>query len=81
MEQRVHRGYTREQEEEYGLVFNFRASAEGQRRSIQKGVEILSAPEERGKWLEKGKRMVGEKEELTAFLVNYVDTVLGFERG
>ena len=66
------RGYTREQEEKYGLVFNFRASAEGQKRSIQKGIEILRAPEERGKWREKAERMVGEKGALTAFLVERV---------
>ena len=66
------RGYTDEQEEKYGLVFNFSASAEDQRRSIQKGVEILRAPEERVRWREKARRMVGEKDDLTGFLTEKV---------
>lgn len=53
-------------------MFHFRALAEDQRRSIQKGIEILMAPEEREKWREKAERMVGEKGALTGFLMERV---------
>jgi len=71
------RGYTDEQEEKYGLVFNFSTSREDQRRSIQKGVEILRADGARGEWREKAGRMGGEKIDLTAFLMGRVVKWLG----
>ncbi len=70
------RGYTEVQDKKYGLVFNFTASKEDQVRSVQKGVEILRAPEDREVWRNKAKRMVGEKGDLTAFLVERVLEVL-----
>ena len=39
------RGYTTEQENKYGLVYNYTESHEDQIKSIKKGVEILLNPE------------------------------------
>ena len=58
------RGYTREQEDKYGLVFNFGTSREEQGRSVKKGVEILTTPEVKRQWRDKAGRMVGEKGEV-----------------
>ncbi|MEI6124989.1 MAG: hypothetical protein WCQ99_00405, partial [Pseudomonadota bacterium] len=54
----VGRGYTDEQEREYGLVFNFTSAAQDQ--AIKKGVEIL-APYDREGWQERGRKLVAEK--------------------
>jgi len=71
------RGYTDEQEKRYGLVFNFSASPEDQERAIKKGIEILRADGDREVWREKAGRMIGEKEDLTGFLVDNVTKWLG----
>jgi hypothetical protein len=70
------RGYTDEQEKQYGLVFNFSNSRDDQLRSVQKGIEILKMSEaSRRVWRDKAERMIGEKIDLTKFLV---ETVLEF---
>ncbi len=70
------RGYTREQEDKYGLVFHFTTRPGEPERAIEKGVEILGRPEDRAEWRRKAERMVGEKGDLTAFLVERVLEVL-----
>lgn len=54
----IGRGYTDEQERDYGLVFNF--TNEQQDEAISKGVEILSSFQ-REEWQARGKRLVEEK--------------------
>ena len=66
------RGYTEEQEKKYGLVFNFTNGRAEQERSIAKGVEILGMSEDREQWRQKRDRMLGEKIDMTGFLVEEV---------
>ncbi len=66
------RGYTREQEEKYGLVFHFTTRPAEVARSVGKGIEILDKPEDRAEWRRKAEKMVGEKVEMTSFLVGEV---------
>ena len=69
----VGRGYTDEQEETYGLVFNFRESPEDQQRSIEKGVEILTNPGVKAEWQEKRARLLKDKVDVTQWLVDFVE--------
>jgi uncharacterized protein len=67
------RGYTDEEEEKYGLVFNFTESMEDQDLSIRKGVELLKTPDIKGMWQEKRGKMLSEKIDVTAFMVWLVE--------
>jgi len=61
----VGRGYTDEQERDYGLIFNF--TSDRQDEAIAKGVEILSKSS-REKWKAKGQQLVAEKIDVTEML-------------
>lgn len=73
----VGRGYTKEQEDVYGLVFNFKESLSDQNLSILKGIEILKS----GKDCFKDSRisLLSNKINLTEFLywiiINYPKSV------
>lgn len=69
----VGRGYTDEQEERYGLVFNFTETLEDQERSIQKGVEILSSPDIKTEWQEKRKKLLKDKIDVTGWMIDFVE--------
>jgi uncharacterized protein len=69
----VGRGYTDEEEEKYGLVFNYTASVEDQEKSIQKGIELLRQQNIKKEWKVKRERMLADKIDVTAFLVWFVD--------
>ena len=71
------RGYTDELEKKYGLVFNFGCSRKEQERSVRKGVEILEATKTKKQWQEKRRKMLGDKIDLTEFLVKFVAERLG----
>lgn len=65
----VGRGYTDEQEREYGIVFNF--SHLRQEEAIEKGAAILSGyREEKEKWRAIGRRIIAEKIDVTEMLYN-----------
>jgi len=66
------RGYTHEQERKYGLVFNFQNTPEDRKKSIQKGISLLTEPGIAAQWQKKRERMLGDKIELTDFLVQFV---------
>lgn len=67
------RGYTDEQERVYGAVFNFTESLEDQERSIRKGLEILRSPDARAAWREKRSRLLADKVDLTAWIVERIE--------
>jgi len=69
----VGRGYTDEEEEKYGLVFNYTESIEDQEKSIQKGIELLKTPNIKKEWKERSNRMIAEKIDVTAFMVWFVE--------
>lgn len=72
--------YLREQQEKYGLVFNYTESEQDQQSAIAKGVELLTTPNIKEEWQHKRKKMLKEKIDVTAFLVwfieNYPDSLL-----
>lgn len=74
----VGRGYTDEEEIEYGLVFNFTESLEDQNMSIKKAVQILQDTKN-DHWLSKRKRLLKDKIDVTKFITwffeNFPDSV------
>jgi len=69
----VGRGYTDEEEKKYGLVFNFSASSDDQEKSIEKATEILTTPGIEEEWQKRRDRMLGDKMDLTAFMVWFIE--------
>ena len=67
------RYYTRQQEVDYGLVFNFTESDDDQKRSIQKGLDILREKKPSCIWAAKREQMLKDKIDTTAFLVWFVE--------
>jgi hypothetical protein len=67
------RCYTREEEEKYGMVFNFTESAADQEKSIRKGIELLSTPGILDEWQQRRQKMLADKIDVTAFLVRFVE--------
>jgi uncharacterized protein len=65
--------YTKEQQEKYGLVFNYTESEEDQQKAITKGMELLTMPNIKEEWQEKRQKMVAEKIDVTAFLVWFIE--------
>ena len=62
-------GYLREQENKYGLVFNFRSST----GVIEKALELLENNNLKSIWQEKRKQMLSEKIDVTGFMVWFVE--------
>ncbi len=67
------RGYTDEEEEKYGAVFNFTESLKDQQKSISKGIELLKKENVKQLWAEKRSRILAEKIDVTDFIVNLVE--------
>jgi uncharacterized protein len=65
--------YTKEQQEKYGLVFNYTESEEDQQKAIAKGVELLSTPGIKEEWQEKREMMLAEKIDVTEWLVDFIE--------
>lgn len=64
------RYYTAEQERKYGMCFNFSESEDDQQKAIAKGVEVLVAGKD--SFAERHQRMIAEKIDVTAYLVEVV---------
>jgi uncharacterized protein len=69
------RGYTDEEESEYGLVFNYSESHDDQLKSILKGVDLLRYHSDGKEWQEKRANLLLNKIDPTKFMV---DLVLGY---
>jgi len=73
------RGYTDEEEQKYGLVFNFTEAQEDQRLSIEKGIELLKTPGLKYDWQKRRQKLLEDKIDVTDFMVwfveNYPDSV------
>ena len=67
------RGYTDEQEEKYGLVFNFKLEEESQIKSVEKAVELLKDNNLEKKGEKKRKKLLSEKIDVTKFMTNFIE--------
>jgi len=65
-------GYT-DEEEEYGLLFNFKASEQEQDRAIKKGIQILSNPDAEAQMQENLKRFLRNKIDVSGFMVWFIE--------
>lgn len=65
--------YLKEQEEKYGLCYNFSESLEDQNKAIEKGIEILKSSGLREEWQAKRNKMLNDKIDVTAFLVWFIE--------
>jgi hypothetical protein len=65
------RGYT-DEEEEYGLVFNFKNSLDDQDKAIAKGVELLTDPDIKSLVRERREKFLQDKIDLTAFVAWFI---------
>jgi predicted glycosyltransferase len=71
------RGYTDEEEKDYGLVFNYGLDSASQEMSIKKAVELLDDPDLRNKGQEKRERLLNDKIDVTAFMVWFIENYPG----
>lgn len=76
----VGRGYTSEQEEKYDLVYNFTESESDQILAIEKGIEILNNPNAKKEAIEKSKKMISEKIDITSFLIWFIENYPGSKK-
>lgn len=67
------RGYTDEEEREYGLVYNFKLDKSSQKESIEKAVELLQDPDLKEKGRKKRERLLNDKIDVTAFMVWFIE--------
>ena len=67
------RGYTDEEEKEYGLVFNYSESLEDQKKSLQKAIELLNTPNLKQEWQKRRQKMLYDKIDVTAFMVWFIE--------
>ncbi|HOS15799.1 MAG TPA: DUF354 domain-containing protein, partial [Bacteroidales bacterium] len=67
--------YLKEQEEKYGLCFNYTESMEDQDKAIAKGIELLKKDKKelQIEWQQKRNKMLEDKIDVTAFLVWFVE--------
>ncbi len=63
------RGYTNEQEKDYGLVYNFTSQEAG----LRKAVELLNNKNLKLEFQKKRQKMLKEKIDLTAWMVDFVE--------
>jgi predicted glycosyltransferase len=66
------RGYTND-EERYGLVYNFTESIGDQERSIEKGVELLQQPRVKAHFRERLRNLIRDKIDVTKFMVWFIE--------
>jgi predicted glycosyltransferase len=67
-------GYTDEEEEKYDLVYNFNDRMTMGEQSIKKALELMNSSNLRQKGKEKGELLSRDKIDVTAFMVNFVES-------
>ncbi len=67
------RGYTTEEEEKYGLVFNYSESSSDQNKSLKKAIELLETPNLKQEFQNRRQKMLADKIDVTAFMVWFIE--------
>jgi uncharacterized protein len=70
------RGYTRDMEQRYGLIFNFREDMENVELALDMAVELMRYPTIRGHWQEKRKQMLAGKPDLPLWMADLTERVV-----
>lgn len=68
----IGRSYTDEEENRYGLVYNYKLNKESQTNSIQKAIELLKTPNLREFGQRKRKKLLSEKIDTTTFIIKKI---------
>ncbi|WP_292375906.1 DUF354 domain-containing protein [Methanosarcina sp. UBA411] len=68
------RGYTDEEEEKYGLVYNFKNETTMGKESLEKALELLENPNLKKDGMRKRKVLLKDKIDVTKFIVDFVET-------
>lgn len=66
-------GYTDEEEEKYGLVFNFKLDEENQKKSLEKALELLEDNNLRKDGKKKREKILKDKIDVTKFMVEIIE--------
>ncbi|MEE9448584.1 MAG: DUF354 domain-containing protein [Ignavibacteriaceae bacterium] len=69
----IGRGYTKEQENKFGLVFNYTSSESDQEKAINKGIELLKNKNLEEKFQKRRQKMLSDKIDVTAFMVWFIE--------
>lgn len=73
------RGYTDEQQSQYGIVFNFKETQKEQEESIDKGIQLLDKHSNKIQWLKIKENILNDKIDPTSFFVwffeNYPNSI------
>ena len=67
------RGYTDEEEEKYGLVYNFKLDEGSIRSSLEKAVELLGDNNLKSVGRKKREKLLADKIDVTAFMVEFIE--------
>ena len=69
------RGYTRELENDYGLMFNFGEDEDSVYDAIKKAVELLKSGGIQKEWQQKRRKMLEDKIDTTAYMVELAENI------
>jgi len=66
-------GYLDEQEEKYGLVYNFTNPETAQKNAVAKAVKLLEDENLKKKWQRKKEKLLSEKIDVTKFMTDFIE--------
>lgn len=66
-------GYLDEQEEKYGLVYNFLDPKRDQKEAVEKALELVRREDLKAEWRAKRERLLKDKVDVTEFIVDFVE--------
>ncbi len=66
-------GYLEEQEEKYGLIYNYPQKENAQELALNKAIELLQKGNLKEEWRVKKERMLQEKIDVTKFFIEFVE--------
>jgi predicted glycosyltransferase len=66
-------GYTDEEEEKYGLVYNFSDPETAQKQALAKAIELLDDKNLKKEWQKKRERLLNEKIDVTKFMTEFIE--------
>lgn len=66
-----------ELERKYGLIYSFRTNA----AAVQKAIELVSRPGLKEEWMEKRRKLLAEKIDVTNFLLSFIEDSLDKNKG
>jgi uncharacterized protein len=70
------RGYTRELENKYSLMYTFGEDDEGVQLALDKAVELLGMPDLLQEWQKRRKKMLGDKVDVVSWMTDLAETTV-----